>query len=119
MSNFKDLLIWQKGMEIVDLTFKLAKLLPQEELFTIRPQIIRSAVSIPSNISEGAGRGTNKQFHRFLEIALASAFELETQILIIERNIPLEGFDITPLLTEINEVEKMIASFIKKVESKN
>ena len=90
MRNFKDLAIWKRSFELVDTVYEISKNLPNDEKFGLTSQIRRSAVSIPSNISEASGRKTDKEFARFLEIALGSAFELETQLLIVHRRKLLE-----------------------------
>ena len=82
MHNFRELKIWQEAMEITKLTFKLSKKFPSSEMYGLTSQINRSAVSIPSNIAEGAGRNSNKEFSQFLNIAMGSCFELETQIIL-------------------------------------
>ena len=80
--SYKDLIVWQKAMDLVDEIYTLVKVLPKEELFALSDQLRRSAVSIPSNIAEGYGRRGHKEFAQFLSIARGSLFELETQILI-------------------------------------
>lgn len=85
IENFKDLKIWQKGIEIVKLVYQLTKSFPDKETYNLTSQIRRSAISIPSNIAEGFKPYHNKEFQQFLYIALGSAAELETQIF-FERN---------------------------------
>ncbi|MGZ3853742.1 MAG: four helix bundle protein [Flavisolibacter sp.] len=84
MKNFKQLLVWQKGFGLAVNSFKLTSAFPKEERFSLANQITRSAVSIPSNIAEGSSRTSEKDYHRFLEVSLGSAFELETQLLIAD-----------------------------------
>ncbi|MGV6861394.1 MAG: four helix bundle protein [Putridiphycobacter sp.] len=79
MHNFRELKVWNKAIEIVEGIYLLAKKLPESEKFTFTSQITRCSISIPSNIAEGAGRGTNKDFIRFLNMATGSCYELETQ----------------------------------------
>ena len=83
MRNFRELRIWQKGMELVNEVYDLAKHLPEDERFGLRSQCTRAAASIPTNIAEGCSRG-DKELKHFCRIALGSAFELETQVLIIQ-----------------------------------
>ncbi len=78
MRDFKTLNIWKEGITIVKDVYHIASLLPNEEKFGLTSQICRCAVSIPSNIAEGASRTSQADFKRFLEIALGSSFELET-----------------------------------------
>ena len=85
MRNFKELLIWQKGLEIAVKTFRLTEAFPKEDKFGICSQMTRAAISIPSNIAEGSSRTSQKDYSRFIEIALGSAFELETQLSIAEK----------------------------------
>jgi four helix bundle protein len=80
MSNFRDLLIWQKAMALVNRIYTITKAFPKEELFSLTSQIRRSSISIPSNIAEGYGRGSDTELLRFSNIAIASLFELQTQI---------------------------------------
>jgi len=76
MKNFKQLTVWQKSMNLVVETHQLSKSLPNEEKFGLISQMNRAAVSIPSNIAEGSSRRSDKDYARFLEIALGSSFEL-------------------------------------------
>lgn len=116
MKNFKQLKIWQKGFEIVINSFKLVQDFPKEERYNLSSQITRAAVSIPSNIAEGSSRTSEKDYKRFLEISLGSAFELETHILIANTvnygNIELKNLILRDLAIE----QKMIHSFISKLE---
>ena len=79
MKTFRDLLVWQKSMSFVTQVYKISKSFPPEENFGLTSQIRRCAVSIPSNISEGYGRESLNDYLRFLNIAMASLFELQTQ----------------------------------------
>jgi len=96
MKNFKKLIVWNKGIDLTVSIYSLVKKLPLEEKFELSSQLRRSAVSIPSNISEGASRKSDKDNARFVEIALGSSFELETQIIIAQK---------TNLITEIQADE--------------
>ena len=81
-TSYKDLIVWKKSMDLVDEVYCLVKLLPKEELFALADQLRRSAVSVPSNIAEGHGRQTRREFSQFLSIARGSVFEVETQLYI-------------------------------------
>ncbi len=83
--NYRDLIAWQKAMDLVESVYKLTVEFPREEVYGLSVQNRRSAVSIPSNIAEGEGRRTNKEFLRFLSMAHGSVRELETQVLIADR----------------------------------
>lgn len=80
MKTFRDLLIWQKAMTLVTNCYSISSSFPKEEMFGLTSQIRRCFISIPSTISEGCGRGTNKDYHRFLTISLGSLFEFQTQL---------------------------------------
>ena len=82
IKDFKDLVVWQKAMELVAEVYLLAKKLPKEEIYALSNQLRRSAVSIPSNIAEGQGRNSTKEFIQFIAIAKGSKAELETQLLL-------------------------------------
>ena len=116
MKNFKELKIWQKGFNIAIKSFSLIGTFPKEEKFGISSQITKSAVSIPSNIAEGSSRVSEKDYYRFIEISLGSTFELETQLLIAQA----AGFGNNQLrdesLKDIDEEEKMLIGFIKKLK---
>jgi four helix bundle protein len=115
MRNFKQLLIWQKGFQITINAINLVTKFPKEEKFNLSSQISRAAVSIPSNIAEGSSRKSPKEFSRYLEIALGSSFELETQILIAEAAGYGENDIRRQLLKDIDEGQKMIMSFMNKL----
>jgi len=83
--NFKNLKIWQRAMDLTDLTFDYIKDLPITERYNLIDQINRCSCSVPSNIAEGSGKRTNIHFGEFLSTSLTSSYELETQLLICER----------------------------------
>lgn len=114
INTYKDLLIWQKGMDLVTSSYDLAKMLPDEERFNLSSQIRRSAVSIPSNIAEGYGRRSTKSFTHFLNISLGSLYELETQTEITKR---IYGFEISQIQSTVEELKKMTYSLIQKLEN--
>lgn len=104
--NHKDLDVWKKSMDLVEAIYALSKLFPDDEKFGLTNQIRRASVSVPSNISEGAARKSDKEFIQFLYIALGSLSELETQYLIAVRlKYIIENKEIE---NKINEVKKMI-----------
>ena len=116
MKNFKNLKIWQKGIDLVVDTYTKIEHFPKEELFGLSSQIKRSAISIPSNIAEGSGRGTDKDFNRFLDVALGSSFELETQLIIANRLKFLNDTDYSSLTEQLDEEQKMIIGLQKKIK---
>lgn len=116
MKNFKELKVWQKGLDIAVKSFKLTESFPREERFGLSAQITKAAVSIPSNIAEGSSRSSEKDYKRFLEIALGSGFELESQLLIAEAvNFGQKNMRDT-ILQAIDEEQKMLMSFIRRLE---
>lgn len=117
MRNFKELKIWQKGFSISKMTFQLTGSFPKEEKYGMVSQITRAAVSIPSNIAEGSSRASEKDYRRFIEISLGSCFELETQLL-ISQAVNFGDDEMTNLiLREIDEEQKMLMSFINKLNN--
>jgi len=114
MSTHKDLKVWEKSMDLVVSTYKLSSHFPAAEKFGLTSQMRRAAVSVPSNIAEGAARNSTKEYIRFLYISLGSLSELETQFLISKR---LEY--INDILEEsIIEIRKMLLGLIKNLKSK-
>ena len=108
MNYFKELKVWQKAIELVSETYRRSATFPKEELYGLTSQIRRSAISIPSNIAEGCGRKSTKDFSNFLGVALGSAFELETQ-LIICRNLEFISEDYFEIFEkEIHHIQNMI-----------
>lgn len=103
MTNYKNLMAWQKAMFLVKEVYTITKLYPKEELFALTSQTKRSAVSVPSNIAEGCGRKTKKDTSHFLYISRGSLYELETQlnIAVMVEFITEETFNkLVPLLDE-------------------
>lgn len=113
MQSFKDLIVWQKSMDLVSGVYLLTRTFPREELYGLTSQMRRSAISIPSNIAEGKKRRTRKDFLQFLRIADGSAAELETQLLLAERLSYGRNSNLCALLCEI---QKMLSVIIKKLE---
>ncbi|HRN40854.1 MAG TPA: four helix bundle protein [Vicingus sp.] len=112
IKSYKDLLIWQKGVEIVVSSYKLTKTFPQDELYALTSQIKRAAISIPSNIAEGYGRNTDKSFSHFIDISRGSLYELETQLLIAKELDFIQDTDMfNHVISLINEESKMINAF--------
>ena len=99
--DHKELDVWKNAMDLVEKTYSLSSEFPDEERYGLISQIRRASVSIPSNIAEGAGRKGSKEFHRFINIALGSLTELETQYLIaIRLNYIKENQEISDLITK-------------------
>lgn len=113
--NFRELNIWKNGMKIVKSTYQISKGLPSDEKFGLISQIQRCSVSIPSNIAEGSGRSTEKDFAKFINISLSSSYELETQLILIN---DLYNLEIEVLIKDINELQKMIIGFRRSLLAK-
>lgn len=116
IKTYKDLLIWQKGIELTKMTYLLCKKLPSDEVYGLQSQLKRSAVSIPSNIAEGWGRNYSQNFIQFLKIARGSLLELETQIIISKELSFIDENDFLIMTNLIIEENKMLNAFIKSVE---
>jgi len=116
MKNHYDLDVWKKSIELVKEIYKISKNFPKEEIYALTSQIRRAAVSIPSNISEGASRQTDKEFVQFLYIALGSSSELETQIIIAKELSYIDNVEI--ILQQIIRVKKMINGLIRHIKQK-
>jgi four helix bundle protein len=117
MRNFKELKIWERSYQLTLVGYKILSEVSNDEKFGITSQIKRALISIPSNIAEGASRSTDKDFLRFLDIALGSSFEAETQLLLL-KDLNLVKSDISFVLAEINEIQKMISSFTRNLKAK-
>lgn len=108
MQTYKDLIVWQKGMDLVVAIYYLTDNFPREEAFGLTSQMRRSAVSIPSNIAEGKLRHSEKEFKRFLYIAYGSGGELETQLEIAKRLQKTKNLDFNQVDKLISEVMRML-----------
>ncbi len=116
MKDFKNLKIWQKGINLVVDIYKTSQNFPSEELYGLTSQMRRSAVSIPSNIAEGSGRNSDKEFSRFLDISLGSSFELETQIIIAHKLSFINDEKFNELTHDVQEEQKMITGLQKSIK---
>ena len=115
IKSFKDLRIWQKGIEIVTDIYILTKKFPKEELFSLTSQLRHSAISIPSNIAEGFKRFHNKEYKQFLFITLGSCAELETQIIIAKELKYIDENEEAKLVEKLDHICRMTSSLIKKL----
>ena len=114
MHNLKELKIWSKAIDLATEVYKLTADFPKEEKYGLTSQIRRSAISVPSNIAEGAGRNSDKEFVYFLGVSNGSSYELQTQ-LVISRNLDLVDARVDQLLDEIDQIQKMNYSLQKKL----
>ena len=115
MRNFKDYDIWVDAMDIVDVIYSVVGKFPKNEQFALVSQITRSAVSIPSNIAEGSGRSSAKEFARFLEFSLGSAYELETQVIISERRNYLSCDESKAIKNSLTSLQKRISGLRRSI----
>lgn len=113
IKSYKDLIVWQKSIEMVTDVYKLINLLPKNEEYALASQMRRCAVSIPSNIAEGTGRYYLKDYVRFLQISRGSVYELQTQIIIAQNLGYISDLELTNCInSKLNEVEKMLNKMI-------
>lgn len=117
MHNYKNLKIWQNSRMLVKYIYEITSVLPSKEQFGLVSQMQRAAISIPANIAEGSGRGSNKDFSRFLDIAIASLFELETELILTVDLGYTNETNVQPVLEQILELQKMIFGFKEKIKS--
>jgi len=114
MSDYKNLEVWEKSISLVLEAYAVTNNFPKEERYALADQIRRATVSIPSNIAEGASRNTRKEFIQFIYIALGSASELETQIIIAEKLGYIKNKE--SLLSEITVIRKMLNALISSLK---
>jgi len=110
--NFKKLKVWQDGIALVRDNYKLTRTLPDFERFNLISQMNRCAVSIPSNISEGSSKSTNRHFKKYLENSLGSAFEWETQLIVSFNEGYLDKNKFEELENKILQIQKMLGKFV-------
>jgi len=119
MRDFRKLDIWKNGITIVKQVYQLTQKLPIEERFGLKSQINRAAISIPSNIAEGCSRNSEIEFKRFLEIAMGSLFELETQLILTLELEFLSKTELNESLELLNKEARMINGLINKIKIAN
>jgi four helix bundle protein len=117
MRDFKKLEIWKNGIELVKQVYRLSDKLPSEEKFGLRSQITRASVSVPSNIAEGCSRNSEVEFKRFLEIAIGSLFEVETQLIIAQELKFIKENELEAIFSLIKKEAKMINSLINRIKN--
>lgn len=119
MRNFKNLQIWKDGITLVKQTYLLSKILPSDEKFGLISQICRASVSIPSNIAEGCSRNSDIEYKRFLEFAIGSAFELETQFIIIQELELIDKDKLVTLFDLLDKEQRSINNLISRIKNSN
>ena len=115
MESYRELIVWQRSMVLVEEVYRLIRCLTAEEKYALSDQLRRAVVSIPSNIAEGYGRNAAKEYVRFLNIARGSKYEVETQLLICVRLHYLQEEDIQQALALCEEIGRMLNILIKKL----
>lgn len=116
MRNFKKLIIWNLSIALVKEVYQLTGKFPDQEKYGLSVQCKRSAISIPSNIAEGSSRRSKKDKYRFLEIALGSSFELETQIILAQELNYIHNGQGILFLSQIEKLQKMLSGYMIKIE---
>jgi len=114
MHNYRELKVWQKARVLVKTVYQITNHLPKEEAFGLTSQMRRAVVSISSNIAEGAGRRTDKDFCRFLDIAYGSSFELETQLLLCIDLDYIPEIILIETESQIKEIQRMLYALKSK-----
>ena len=117
MRIYRNLKIWEQGIDIVKQVYVLVEQLPSTEKFGLKSQITRAAVSIPSNIAEGCSRNSEIEFKRFLEIAMGSLFEVHTQLIIIQELNFIKPEDLKSIFEVLETEGKMINGLINKIKN--
>ena len=115
VQSYKDLIVWQKALDLVEIIYQVTKTFPKEELYGLTNQLRRAGVSIPSNIAEGHARSSTQEFHRFLSIARGSLGEVETQLIIAQRLGYLSKSQLDPILALQTEINKMTNGLMTKL----
>lgn len=117
MGNYKELIVWQKSVDLVTDIYSCTKNFPKEELYSLTSQIRRSSISIPSNIAEGHSRRSQIDYLQFLKIARGSCAELETQLIISKNLNYLNTDEFDHLSKKSEEIAKMLNSLITKLQT--
>jgi four helix bundle protein len=118
VKTHKDLIVWQKSVTFVTEIYKFTTAFPDTEKFGITSQLRRAAVSIPTNISEGAARHSRKEFIQFLYVSLGSVSEIDTLLLIVGNLKYSETNELSKLQQQVEEIKKMLTSLIKSLNNK-
>jgi four helix bundle protein len=118
IKTYRDLMVWQKSINIVTEIYRVAKHFPKQETFGLVLQIRKSSISIPSNIAEGYARYSNREFTRFLGIAIGPLSEMQTQLMISLNLAYISENDYKTLTEDSREIERMLSSLIRKLKAK-
>jgi four helix bundle protein len=115
IDSYRDLSVWRKSVGLVTDIYKVTQAFPKEEVYSLTTQIRRAAVSVPSNIAEGWGRNTTKEYIQFLTIARGSLLELETQLIISHNLNYITGQSLQKILEKTQEINKMLNALMKSL----
>ena len=115
IKSYRDLIVWQKAMDLVEMVYQVTKGFPKEEHYGLTNQLRRAAVSVPSNIAEGQARNSTAEFRNFLSIARGSLAEVETQLLIAERLKYIDSEKLGEILNIQTEINKMTNALMNKL----
>ncbi|HEY9117335.1 MAG TPA: four helix bundle protein [Roseivirga sp.] len=115
MNNYKELKVWQKAVDLAEMIYQISGNYPKEEKFGLISQLRRAAISVASNIAEGAGRNTDGEFRQMLGIAYGSICEVETQLILSDRMAIIDKSEFEKLSNEIATIQKMLYALIKKL----
>ncbi len=118
IKSYKDLIVWQKAMELAAEVYRLVGKLPREEMYALSDQMRRAAISIPSNIAEGQARNSTKEFAQFLSIAAGSRAEIETQLLLCEKLSLLSTADTKRSMDLADEVSRMLSVLMRNLTNR-
>lgn len=117
MKNFRELKVWEKAHHLTLAVYKVTTIFPRDELYGLTSQLRRACTSVPANIAEGCGRGSDAEFARFLQIAIGSASELEYHLLLARNLNLLRQVEYEQLDQEITDIKRMLTSFIQKLKA--
>lgn len=118
VNSYRDLKVWQKGMDLLVAVYKATDTFPKKELYGLSSQLQRAAVSIPSNLAEGSSRRSTKEFLRFINIATGSLSELETQLIAANRLTYISQNELDTLLNFTDEISRMLQGLYNSLERK-
>ena len=116
VQSYRDLVVWQRAMDVATATYELTRAYPRDELFGLTSQSRRAASSVPANIAEGYGRASKQAYINFLRIAQGSLKELETHLLLAERVGVTSPGSIQPVLEHTEEIGRMLKALIGKLQ---
>jgi four helix bundle protein len=116
IESYKDLIVWQKGIELVNEIYVLTKRFPKEEIYGLTNQMRRAAVSIPANIAEGWGRNSTKNYIQFIRISRGSLYEIETMIVIAKNQNYIDEDQKLSIAMRIDELGKMLNKLLSSLD---